>query len=135
MGELACTNGSSTNSVKPPVRSWMPRITRRWPTQCAGVSTCPYIIVALVRMPSSCAVVMTSIQAEAGSLPLVRTPHVVVEDLGRGAGQRADAGLPRPHQPLAHAQPGPGRAVDHLHRRERVHVQARAAALHLRGDV
>src|ERR1039458_4017276 len=26
MGALACTNGSSTNSVKPPVRSWMPRM-------------------------------------------------------------------------------------------------------------
>ncbi len=37
------------------------------------MSTCPYIIVAVVGMPSSCAVVITSIQAEAGSLPLVRT--------------------------------------------------------------
>ncbi len=73
IGELACTNGSSTNSVKPPVCSWIPRITRRWATQCAGVSTCPYIIVAEVGMPSLCAVVMTSIQAEAGSLPFVST--------------------------------------------------------------
>ena len=41
----------------------MPPITRGCPTQCAGVlSTCPYIIVALVGMPSSWAVVMTSIQ-------------------------------------------------------------------------
>jgi hypothetical protein len=80
----------------------MPRITRRWPTQCAGVSTCPYIIVAVVGMPSSCAVVMISIQAEAGSLPLVSTqPHVVVEDLGRGAGVRVDAGLPGP---LSHSR-------------------------------
>jgi hypothetical protein len=66
-------NGSRTNSVKPPVRSWTDRITRRCPTQCAGVSTCPYIIVAEVGRPSSCAVVTTSIQTEAGSLPLVST--------------------------------------------------------------
>ena len=66
-------NGSSTNSVKPPVRSWIERITRRWPTQCPGLSTCPYIIVDEVGRPSSCAVVITSIHTEAGSLPLVST--------------------------------------------------------------
>src|ERR1043165_2054524 len=109
----------------------MPRITRRWPTQCAGVSTCPYIIVAVVGIPSSCAVVITSIQAAAGSLPLVSTQrtsssrisaagdpldpgrggqlalgeppaHVVVRDLGRGAGQRAPPGLACPDEPLTH---------------------------------
>ena len=37
------------------------------------MSTCPYIIVAVVGMPSPCAVVITSIQAAAGSLPLVST--------------------------------------------------------------
>jgi hypothetical protein len=73
MGALAWMNGSSTNSVKPPVRSWTERMTRRCPTQCAGVSTCPYIIVEDVRRPSSCAVVITSIHIEAGSLPLVST--------------------------------------------------------------
>src|SRR5260370_837496 len=60
MGAFSWMNGSSTNSVKPPARAWMDRITRRCPTQCAGVSTCPYIIVAEVRRPSSCAVVITS---------------------------------------------------------------------------
>ncbi len=73
MGAFAWMNGSSTNSVKPPVRSWIDLITRRWPTQCAGVSTCPYIIVAEVGRPSSWAVLITSIQTEAGSLPLVST--------------------------------------------------------------
>jgi hypothetical protein len=73
MGAFVWMNGSSTNSVKPPVRSWIDLITRRWPTQCAGVSTCPYIIVDDVRRPSSCAVVITSIHTEAGSLPLVST--------------------------------------------------------------
>ena len=72
-GEDWCTNGSGTNSVNPPVRSWMPASTRRWPTQCRGVSTCPYIIVELERSPTSCAVVMTSIHSEVGSLPLVST--------------------------------------------------------------
>ncbi len=71
MGAFAWMNGSRTNSVKPPVRSWIDLTTRRWPTQWAGASTCPYIIVAEVGRPSSWAVVITSIHTEAGSLPLV----------------------------------------------------------------
>ncbi len=66
-------NGSVTNSVKPPVRCWISASSRRWPTQCAGVSTCPYIIVEEERRPSSCAVLTTSTQVAAGSLPLVST--------------------------------------------------------------
>ena len=42
------------------------------PSQWRGWSTCPYIIVEELRMPSSCAVVTTSTQVAAGSLPLVR---------------------------------------------------------------
>src|ERR1700720_3710883 len=147
MGALACTNGSSTNSVKPPVRSWMPRITRRWPTQWAGVSTCPYIIVALVGMPSSCAVVMTSIHAAAGSLPLVSTHRTSSSRISaavpgseatpppRAPVKHPPPRRPGPDQPLPHRQPGAGRAVHHLHRRERVHVHVRAAPLDLGRDV
>ena len=72
-GALRCTNGSGTNSVNPPVRSWIPRRVRRCATQCAGVSTWPYIMVELDRSPTSCAVVTMSIHSAAGSLPLVRT--------------------------------------------------------------
>ncbi len=71
-GALVCTNGSVTNSVKPPVRCWMSARVRRCPSQWRGWSTWPYIIVEDDRMPSSWAVVTTSIQSAAGSLPLVR---------------------------------------------------------------
>ena len=47
--------------------------TRRCATQCRGLSTWPYIIVELDRMPTRCAVVTTSTQVAVGSLPLVRT--------------------------------------------------------------
>ena len=51
---------SGTNSVKPPVSFWIERSSARWRTQWAGVSTCPYMMVDVVRMPSACALVMTS---------------------------------------------------------------------------
>src|SRR2546423_1456232 len=46
----------------------MPASTRKWPSQCRGWSTCPYIIVELDRMASSWAVVTTSIQGAVGTL-------------------------------------------------------------------
>jgi hypothetical protein len=53
-----------------------------------GASTCPYIIVLVVGMPSRCAVVTTSTHCELGSLPLVRHPaDLVVQDLGGRARQ------------------------------------------------
>ena len=87
-------------------------------------------------MPSSCAVRDHLDPVRGGQLALGQHPaHVVVEDLGGRAGQRAHAGLPRPQQPLAQRQAGAGDAVHHLHRRERVHVHAGAAALDLGRDV
>ena len=47
--------------------------TRRWLTQCRGLSTWPYIIVEVVGMPTRWAVETTSIQVRVGSLPLVST--------------------------------------------------------------
>lgn len=73
MGALVCTNGSSTNSEKPPVSSCSRLISLMCRTQCRWLSTCPYIIVAVVGMPTRWAVVMTSIHSAAGSLPLVST--------------------------------------------------------------
>ena len=52
---------SGTNSVKPPVSFWMSRSRSMWRIQCPGVSTCPYMMVEVVRMPWACAEVMTSI--------------------------------------------------------------------------
>src|SRR5260370_107402 len=59
-------NPSGTNSVNPPVRFWMVRKRRIWRTQSAGSSTCPYIMVEVVGMPSSCAVEIITTAHELG---------------------------------------------------------------------
>ncbi len=59
---------SGTNSVNPPVRFWIDLNSKMCRTQSAGSSTCPYIIVDVVGIPSSCAVVMISTQWATGSL-------------------------------------------------------------------
>ncbi len=57
-----------TNSVKPPVRFWIDLNSKMCRTQSAASSTCPYIIVEVLGIPSSCAVVMISTQRATGSL-------------------------------------------------------------------
>ncbi len=54
---------SGTNSVKPPVAFWRSRIRSRCAARWRGVSTCPYMIVAVVGMPSRWAPVITRTQA------------------------------------------------------------------------
>ncbi|CAG7271707.1 hypothetical protein PICSAR26_04483 [Mycobacterium avium subsp. paratuberculosis] len=51
--------------------------------------------------------------------------HLVVEDLGRGAGDGVQPGLAQADQPLPDRQPALGHPVGDLHRRERVHVHRR----------
>jgi hypothetical protein len=67
------TNGSGTNSVKPPVSSCSRREQLQVGDPVVGWSTWPYIIVLVVGMPSRWAVVTTSTQDAVGSLPLVST--------------------------------------------------------------
>src|SRR3984957_11823519 len=135
MGAFSWMNGSRTNSVKPPVRSCTDRITRRCPTQCAGVSTCPYIIVEEVRRPSSCAVLMTSIQTEAGSLPLVSTQRTSSSRISAAVpGSESRPASLAPPQPLPDRQAGAGRPVDNFHRGERVYVKIWAASLDFGSD-
>lgn len=112
-GDDWCTNGSSTNSVKPPVRSWIPRSTFRCPTQWCGWSTWPYIIVELDRSPTSCAVVTTSIHSAVGSLPLVSTqrtsssrisaavPGIVSRPASRNSVSQSRTDTPLRETPLA----------------------------------
>ena len=65
-----------------------------------------------------------------GQLALGQQPaHVVVEDLGGGAGDRAEPRLLELGEPLAHRQPRAGGRVDDLHRAEGVHVQVGAPGL------
>ena len=47
------TKGSGTNSVNPPVRRWISRITSRWFAQAIGSSICPNMIVDVDLKPSS----------------------------------------------------------------------------------
>src|SRR5262247_3526473 len=51
---------SGTNSVNPPVSFWIERKSAMWRIQWAGVSTWPYMIVEVVRIPRAWAVVITS---------------------------------------------------------------------------
>ena len=95
--------GSVTNSVKPPVSllDAGPAV-RRWPSQWRGWSTWPYIIVEEERMPSSWAVVMTSIQVAVGSLPLVRTQRTSSSRISAAVpGMRVEARLLGGGQPVA----------------------------------
>ena len=87
-------------------------------------------------MPSSCAVVITSIQAAAGSLPLVSTQRTSSSRIS--AAVPGSESRPAARARVSHSRTGrPVRAdaVHHLHRRERVHVNVRAAPLDLVGQV
>ena len=51
-----CTNGSGTNSVKPPVSRCRARVRTMWRAQLTGCSTEPNMMVMLERSPTECAV-------------------------------------------------------------------------------
>ena len=89
----------------------------------------PNIIVVVARRPSSWAVIITS--AHSAVRDLVRAQvdaHAVVEDLGGGARQGAQAGVAQAGEELAHADPEGVGALPDLERREAVHVHLRAGA-------
>src|SRR5215204_221963 len=54
-----CTNGSGTNSVKPPLRRCCSRSAIRWRAHERGPSTWPNMIVVVERRPRRCAVSWT----------------------------------------------------------------------------
>ena len=62
-------------------------------------------------------------------------PHLVVEDLGRGARQRGEAGVLREGEVLGEVHVEPFRAFGDLERGEAVHVDARRRLLHEADDV
>ena len=120
--------------MKPPVSSCSAASVRRCATQCAGVSTWPYIIVEVVGRPTRCAVRMISSQVAVGSLPLVSTQ--------RTSSSRISAAVPGTESsPASFAavrksrerQPGAGGAVDDLHRARTRAGGCRAAASSPRG--
>ncbi len=60
--------------------------------------------------------------------------HLVVEDLRRGAGQRAEPGFLEPHEEFRDRDAERRRAVPHFQRREGVHVHRRHRPLHRAQD-
>ena len=67
---------SGTNSVKPPVSFWMLRSRFMWRIQCSRRSTCPYMMVDVVRMPWAWAEVMTSIHCSTVMRPRAITSRI-----------------------------------------------------------
>src|SRR5881392_3314576 len=107
-----CTNGSGTNSVKPPLRRCWSRRRRRWRAQLRGPSTWPNMIVVVDAQPLA-------------GRDLVRAEHasdLVVEDLGRGAGERAEPSLAQAQEVVLERGAERRGALPDLERGERVHV-------------
>ena len=132
------TNGSGTNSVKPPVSICSARMRSRCRAQCSYRSTWPYMIVAVVLKPTPWAVRITSSHASVSILSgQMHRANLVVQDLGRGARQRAEAGAPSASSGTRRAgRRALPRPAMHLERRERVHVHAgNCLALTARTDV
>ena len=92
-------------------------------TRSSSVSTWPYIIVAVVDMPSRCASRMTpshsSVVVFFGAMIVA---DAVDEDLGAAAGERVEPGVAQPRERLRDRQLRAARDVLHLGRRERVQV-------------
>ena len=89
-----CTNGSGTNSVKPPVSFWRARVRTRWRAQLPGCSMAPNMIVTFDRRPTEWAVRWASSHSSVVILSGQRSgAHRVVEDLGGGARQRLETGV------------------------------------------
>ena len=126
IGASMCTKGNGTNSVKPPVSACKSRTTRRCRAQDRGCSTCPYMIVDVVRRPRPCAVLddieplrrVHLVRADDGA-------HLVVQDLGGGARQGAQAGGLELRQKRPDRQSKRRRALRDLQRREGVNVHLR----------
>ena len=136
IGVAMCTNGSGTNSVKPPVSFCRSRVRTRWRATCTGRSTVPCMIVTFDRRPT---LVRGAVRVE----PLVGVDlvgaddraHLVVEDLGRGAGQRREPGGLQPHQVLGERHLEPARAFGDFERGEAVDVDVGRDCLHRARDV
>src|SRR5438132_930883 len=77
IGASEWISDSGTNSVKPPVSFWIERRSAMWRIQWSGVSTWPYMIVEVVRIPSACAVVITSTHCST-----VMRPRAMVSRIG-----------------------------------------------------
>ena len=108
---------------KPRVSSWSSRTRRMCSTRSSSVSTWPYIIVAVVDMPSRCAWRMTSSHSsDFVFFGAMMRADAVDEDLGAAARKRVEAGVAQARERLGHRELRAARDVLDLRRRERVQV-------------
>ncbi len=126
-----CTNGSGTNSVKPPVSFCRSRVRTRCRAQEIGRSIDPNMIVMFERRPTECA--MRCAFEPLLGVHLVGAQHradFVVEDLGRGAGQGAQPGVHQPAQVVGERFAEALRAFGDLERGEAVDVDVGRRLFH-----
>ena len=119
-----CTNGSGTNSVKPPVSRWSSRTASRWRAQFRGPSTWPNMIVLFERRPD---LVRGSVHLEPlRGRDLVRADDradLVVEHLGGGARERGEPLVAEALEVVAQRDAERRGALPDLERAEGVDVQ------------
>src|SRR3972149_2694876 len=108
-------------AVKPPVRSCSSRRWRRGSTRSSSVSTWPNIMVAVVFIPSRCAVSITSSHCAVVPLAMPMMPRTRSERISAPpAGDRVEPGRNQPPERLLDAEArGAGDVLD-LRRREPV---------------
>ena len=131
-----CTNGSGTNSVNPPVSFCRSRVRTMWRAQCTGCSTEPNMIVMFESQPDL-------VGGAVGLEPLLGVdlvgaedrPDLVVEDLGRGARQRAQPGVHQAAEVVGQRLAEALGALGDLERGEAVDVDVGRRLLHGPGDV
>ncbi len=131
-----CTNGSGTNSVKPPVRCCCSRRASRWRAQLRRPSTAPYMIVVVERSPTRCAASWTASHCSVEILSghsTARTSSSRISAAVPGSDASPASRSRARKASMRHAERRG--ALPHLEGAERVHVQVRHLALHRAHDV
>ena len=131
-----CTNGSGTNSVKPPVSCCSARVRTRWRATCSGRSTCPNMMVTFERRPTECAVRWASSHSSVSILSGQMTARTSSSRISAAVpGSVARPGLLGEHEVVAQRHAEAARALGDLERGEAVHVDLRRDLLHRARDV
>ena len=131
-----CTNGSGTNSVKPPVSFCSARVRTRWRATCTGRSTVPNMIVTFERRPTECAVRCASSHSSVFTLSGQMTARTSSSRISAAVpGSVASPASFSLHEVVGERHVEPARAFGHLERGEAVHVDLRRDLLHRARDV
>jgi hypothetical protein len=90
--------------------------------RCSSVSPQPNIMVAVVRMPSACAVRCTSIHSGVALQPADAVAHAIVQNLRAAAGDGIETRIAQAGDGVAQAQAADFGDVGDLRRGEAVQV-------------